>query len=219
MIRSIIKPLFDAMPGSLQDEIHYQLNIFRNKKIVEEWNESGKPVPPPHAIKQRLINDYRLKTGYSVLIETGTLTGGMIDAQRKHFKKIYSIELSEELWSNAVIKFKRYKHIELIQGDSGKKMFELTDQLSESAIFWLDGHYSAGNTAMGDVLCPVNNELKAILRNNHLSHVVLIDDARNFNGSETYPSIEEIKSFVQSTGRKFSMLVDEDVIQIIVQKD
>ncbi len=216
MLRLIAKQLFHKLPQSFQDEYQYQRNIKEGRKIIFEWEKRGKPLPPPHAVKQRLIHRYQENSGIDVMIETGTLTGGMIDAQRKNFKEIYSIELSEELWRKACERFKLYDHIKLIQGDSGTKMVDLTTKLNQPAIFWLDGHYSAGNTAMGDVLCPVIAELNAILRNSDLRHIILIDDARNFNGTDTYPTVDEIKLLVASKRKNFSYSVDEDVIQIVL---
>src|SRR5688572_14084116 len=74
-------------------------------KIIAEWKEQGKPVPPPHAVKQVMIENYQKQSGFKTLVETGTFLGEMVEAQRNNFEKIYSIELSEKLWQKASKRF------------------------------------------------------------------------------------------------------------------
>jgi hypothetical protein len=47
----------------------------------------------PHIVKQMAIAEYQQKYGYGTLIETGTYLGDMIEAQKKRFTHIISIEL------------------------------------------------------------------------------------------------------------------------------
>jgi protein-L-isoaspartate O-methyltransferase len=80
---------------------------------------NGKVIPPPHIVKQKVIEEYQNKFAVNVLVETGTFMGEMLYAQRKNFKSIYSIELSNELYKIAKQRLKNYKHINLLRGDSG----------------------------------------------------------------------------------------------------
>ena len=82
-----------------------------------------------------------------------------------------------------------------MQGDSGNVLNQLVPELNSAALFWLDGHYSGGQTAKGEKECPIYEELKSILASS-LEHIVLIDDARLFIGQHDYPTIEELKDFV-----------------------
>ena len=81
-------------------------------------------------------------------------------------------------------RFKNDTNIRIIQGDSGKVLSDILKDIREQAIFWLDGHYSAGITSKGEKDCPIFEELNAILENQKYNHVLLIDDARCFNGQE-----------------------------------
>ena len=117
----------------------------------------------------------------------------MVEAQRNHFEKIYSIELSEKLFNRAKKRFKDYSHITILHGDSGIVLNKLIPEIDKPALFWLDGHYSGGITAKGEKECPVPEELKTILKSS-LPHIILIDDARLFNGTHDYPTIEQIKT-------------------------
>ena len=98
-----------------------------------------------------------------MLVETGTYVGEMVDAMKDSFEKIYSIELGVELARNAQEKFSAYSHIHIIQGDSGQVLKTLASQIRQPALFWLDGHYSAGITAKGAKDTPVCEELQYIL--------------------------------------------------------
>jgi hypothetical protein len=43
----------------------------------------GKPVPPPHFVKQSVVRKYAKKFRIEVLVETGTYHGAMVEAMRK----------------------------------------------------------------------------------------------------------------------------------------
>lgn len=96
----------------------------------------------PHVIKQEVIINFQKKYSIKILVETGTFWGEMIYAQRKNFEKIISIELLQKLYNAASKRFKKYKNIEIINGDSEEILNQIITQILEPAIFWLDGHYS-----------------------------------------------------------------------------
>jgi hypothetical protein len=186
------------IPRHLRDR--YRSNYMKKNRnsIIGEWKSSGNPIPVPHAVKQLMIERYQRLSGYEVLVETGTFLGDMVEAQRENFSKIYSVELGPRLWKNAVQRFKKFNHINIIQGDSGKVLDQVTALLNQPAIFWLDGHYSAGVTARGEKDCPIYGEVDAIFRHQRLPHILLIDDARLFVGQGDYPTIEELTQYVKS---------------------
>lgn len=182
-------------------------------KQLTEWERNGKPSPPPHIVKQKTVEEYRNKYGPDILVETGTYLGEMVEAQRENFKKIYSIELSERLFTKAKKRFKAFSHITILQGDSGIVLNKLVPSIDQPAIFWLDGHYSGGITALGEKECPVPEELNAILESK-FDHVILIDDARLFNGTNDYPTIEEIKGIFRAKGKNYNIETRDDIIRI-----
>ena len=109
------------------------------------WDRRGRPVPPPHAVKERIVLDHARERGISVLVETGTLYGEMIEATLHSFRRIWSIELSPELGGRAAARFRRWPHVTIVQGDSGVELARVAAQVDEPAVFWLDGHYSGGS--------------------------------------------------------------------------
>lgn len=188
-------------------------DILRYRKEYLAWKWNGRPLPPPHFVKQLAIRDYRRRFSCTTLVETGTYLGEMVHAQKKYFKKIISIELSSELFRNAQKKFYGQNRIDLRNGDSGEMLKIIVPTLTESALFWLDGHYSGGNTAKGDIGTPILSELETIFRSS-LPHVILIDDARLFNGTDDYPTLETLRSVVKGTPYSFS--VKDDIIRLTV---
>lgn len=188
---SLSKKLFDIMPEFAQKKYV----LVKNKRKFAKWKKDGCLPPVPHIVKQEAIKYYRDKYNINTLVETGTYLGDMVWAQQDNFKKIYSIELSEALAENGKKRFAGKPHIEVIQGDSGQVMSTLINKLPEKTLFWLDGHYSSGNTACGDKECPILEEVKAILSSG-VEHILLIDDARCFTGENDYPTIEYLSGFI-----------------------
>jgi len=146
----------------------------------------------------------------NVLVETGTYLGDMVWAQKDYFQKIYSIELSEELFHKAKKRFSNNNNVELIQGDSSEKINEIVSKITEPVLFWLDGHYSGGITAKGKTICPIYGELAHVF-NSPYSHVILIDDARLFTGKDDYPTQHDLGNFV-SANSAYKMKVENDII-------
>ena len=195
-------------------------NLFKKNIVINhegqlaEWEKNGRPLPPPHIVKQKAIDEYRIKFNTEILVETGTYLGDMVEVQRNNFQKIYSIELSEKLFRRAKKRFKNFSHITILNGDSGIVLNKLMPGIDKPALFWLDGHYSGGITAKAEKECPVPEELEAILKN-PLPHIILIDDARLFNGTHDYPTIEQIKNIISKAGKNYSLEAEDDILRLV----
>lgn len=209
IVNKILRPFLPQM-------VLNSWNKQRQKMQLKEWENNGCPAPPPHLIKQITIKEYQNKYLFEVLVETGTYMGDMIEAQKKNFKKIYSIELGINLFNEAKKRFKEDKNVTIVQGDSGKVLHDILLKINEPAIFWLDGHYSAGITARGDKDCPIFEELDAIFNKNNFEHILLIDDARLFIGEGDYPTIEELTNYIRSKNEKYRVNVKHDIIRYVI---
>jgi len=163
-------------------------------KYIKDWQKIDMIGAPPHAVKRKMIDEYRIKHNCDILVETGTYLGDMIYFNLDKFKKIFSIELSENLANMSKNIFKNKKHVKILIGDSGIKLKEVILELDSKSLFWLDGHYSGGLTAKGESNCPVLKELDIIFNNNIYRHIILIDDANAFDGKNDYPNKEEIEN-------------------------
>lgn len=209
IVKNALKPLIPQFAWNRLSRTH-------EKKLLSEWNKNGCPVPPPHIVKQMTIREYQEKYGYSVLVETGTYMGTMVEAQKKIFKKIFSIELGVDLFKDATKRFKKDKNITIVHGDSGKVLPEILLKINEPAIFWLDGHYSAGITAKGEKDCPIFEELNAIFDSKKFNHILLIDDARLFVGKGDYPTIDKLTEYIKSRSEKYQVEVKHDILRYVI---
>lgn len=181
---------------------------------IKRWEQQGRNGPPPHAIKQGVLREYAQRFGMRILVESGTYHGDMVAALTSSFEQIYSIELSKELHAKARRRFRNHANINLIQGDSGSVLKELVAKLPGPALFWLDGHYSAGPTAHGVLSTPIYEELRYVLNASERRHVIIIDDARCFGVEKDYPAIDQLTSFINSQREDVEVLVKDDSIRI-----
>lgn len=187
---------------------------FWDKKKYRKWALSGKLIPPPHIVKQITVKTYASQFGIDIFVETGTYLGEMIDAVKYNFKRIFSLELSQELYENAREKFSKHKHISIINGDSAQILPEILNHVREPCLFWLDGHYSGGNTAKGEKETPIMEELKQICAHPDQNHLILIDDAREFTGQNDYPTLDSLRTFIGTKLPNFEFDVEDDIIRI-----
>lgn len=197
--------------------ISYFKTVRRKKKDIKElerWIKTGKQNPPPHIIKQKNLLDYATKYNLKFFVETGTFNGDMIEAMKDHFDELYSIELCQPLFEKAEKRFKFQKNITLIQGDSGKKLKSIMKRIDRPALFWLDGHYSGGETALAEKETPIFEELICILESKDHQHVIVIDDARLFGTDLSYPTINELNTLVNSRRDNLEITVEYDSIKI-----
>lgn len=191
--------------------------LTRHKQSQEyrRWVRDGMQMPPPHIAKQNALKEVAKRFGLRVLVETGTYQGDMVEAMKDTFDRIYTIELSPELHRRAADRFRRNRNVEVILGDSGTQLGSVVAQLKDAALFWLDGHYSAGVTARGAEDTPIYRELEHILGSGVPGHVIVIDDARSFGSDPAYPTLGELRSFVESRRPGYMVDVTNDSIRLL----
>jgi hypothetical protein len=168
----------------------------------------------PHPIKMMVVGSYLKQFSLDNFVETGTFHGDTLGYIAKSGVRCTSIELSKQLYQDACIRFKRYKNVKLVQGDSGTRIPELLHEISKPTLFWLDGHYSSGITASAKIHTPISAELKAILSHPIKQHVILIDDARCFDGTGDYPHLDELMQVIREDGN-YSVECSTDIIRLI----
>ena len=188
---------------------------WRDSKAERAWIESGKIGPPPSVVKRRIIDEYRTRFNLDTLVETGTHLGDTVEFFRSKCARIFSIELSDTYARDAQERFRAYRHIEILHGDSGILLSEILKRLERPALFWLDGHYSGGLTAKADLDTPILRELESIFAHRIGNHVVLIDDARLFTGTDDYPTLEALRGMVQARKPEYSFAVEKDIIRCV----
>lgn len=193
-------------------------------RIVEritsnEYKGQGKPAPA--VLKRKTVAAYAKKYGCNVLIETGTYLGEMVEYQARNFKEIFSIEIADLFYEFSSKRLRKYNNIFIIKGDSSIALGKVCKNISrdDRVIFWLDGHYSGGHTGKGEKECPIYEELTNIFKTRTDKDVILIDDARCFNGEGDYPTVSELSMFIRQERQNASIKIKNDIIRVILEAE
>jgi tetratricopeptide (TPR) repeat protein len=197
--------------------IVYGLIIFCASKLVA--GDGHKPVLELQFIKN---NEWALTAQFlsqlasisqaNIFIESGTYTGTTVEAAKKYFHEVHSIELSHTLYLKALDKFKQDKNVSLYQGDSAKILPRILPDIKGKIIFWLDAHYSGGITAKGGMDTPIMYELEAIKKSGLRSTIILIDDIRCFGTMANYPVLCDVYKMIKSINPLYNVEIMGDVL-------
>jgi hypothetical protein len=195
-----------------------ETQLFHFYKSISAWGEYAswklRNVPgagAPHLVKQRTIAEFSSRFNLQTLVETGTNYAHMLYVNKNRFREIYSIELDEYRAQSARRKFASRLNIHVLQGDSANVLPKLLLTLKEPCLFWLDGHDF-------DISTPVKRELDAIYNHPIRGHVLLIDDARWFDGRTEYPTLDQLR---EKTAREYpdhTVEIKDDIIRIYVPR-
>lgn len=169
------------------------------------------PLPPP-SVKLAVIRNNTPNPRPNVFIETGTYHGDTVAAIRDLYARVISIEVDETLYRKACARFAADKNICIVQGDCAQELPMILAALQEPAVFWLDGHYSGGETGKGEVEDPILISLNQIEAHPIRNHVIFVDDARTFDGREGRPDISEVINCIKKVDRRYIIRVQSDII-------
>lgn len=178
------------------------------------WLFRGMPVPAHGLYKKDIIKKYAKKYKIDIFLETGTAGGGTVLRMKEYFKKLYTIELDPTLYHQGKALVSDTEKITCVEGDSGVMTKEIIQGIDEPILFWLDAHYSGHGTARGVVDTPIVQELLSIINHKNKKHVVLIDDAREFNGTNDYPELGELKKIIKDKAPWYTVSQDNDILII-----
>jgi hypothetical protein len=175
-----------------------------------------RPHPSPPHLKRRTVLTFSREQKFEAFIETGTYRGDMLAKvlKKTSINKIFSIELDKSLAAEASFRFQKSPRIQISQGDSGEVLAIALSKLPQPALFWLDGHFSGGVTALGDATTPIFAELRAIESFKRKRDLILIDDIRLFNGKDGYPTLEELVDLIGKLNPAWKCHVHGDILQI-----
>jgi len=162
--------------------------------------------------------------GIRDFVETGTYDGATAIKMAKIFERVWTIEVSWDLYAKAKINLKSYSNIESVFGDSTDVLPSVLQKIRKPAVFWLDAHWSGGDTGQGTSECPVTSEI-SLIRADNADHVILIDDARYFlappplpHKRDEWPDITQIVDTLQHHKPEPYILILEDVIVAVPKK-
>ena len=166
------------------------------------------------SLKQNELQEIQSLYGYNIneqFIETGTYMGTTILNIKNLFKKIYTIELNQDLHDYCKKKFENDYNVNCLQGNSVAQLQKILDINNNDTIFFLDGHYSGGETSRGDIDVPLLQELEVINKYFKNNGIIIIDDLRLFgtNSNEDWTKITKKNILHKLDNVKFSLTIDK----------
>jgi len=178
-----MKVFFYYIIQKLVDSKFFLIYLSRWKSVgwISKYSKAA-----PFLFKKKLFDKNDISDG--IWVETGTYIGLSTEYLADISKMVYSIEPSNKYYELSKEKLSSKKNVKLFHGTSEDCLGNLLENIDATNIsFWLDGHFSAGDTFEGLNHSPVLHELD-LIKNNLLKFEkinILIDDFRIF--SSFYP--------------------------------
>ena len=151
---------------------------------------------------------------FKIFIETGTAYGQTVVEIQPYFEKIFTVEISKQLWEWTNPKICDCENVEHVLGDSLVEIPKFLDSLTEEdkVFFWLDAHWSQGLSSKNHLDCPLVEEC-VIIDNQYKADIglVVIDDIRMFEtkGNEDWTEISN--EAVRSSFKNFDIIVSKEI--------
>jgi hypothetical protein len=156
-------------------------------------------------------------------IETGTYLGETAFWASQHFEHVITIEKSSYYWGLAQKKYSNIKNVQFLLGDSREVLQEFLPRLASPTVYWLDAHWSGGETYGQFDECALLDELE-IINKTPAENFILIDDARLFlsppnrpYSANQWPDLSTIIQIINPNFNKRYVVVIEDVIVAVPQ--
>jgi hypothetical protein len=153
--------------------------------------------------------------------EGGTYRGGTATQASRIFRSVHTVERSEAMFNVAKSSLAGIGNVTLLFGDSRQHLPEFVAQHPD-ALYWLDAHWSGGETYGEGDECPLMEELGIIFAGNTRS-AILVDDARLFaappprpHRREAWPTLLDIAHALPDD---WDMILREDVIYLLPAAD
>ena len=185
------------------------INFFINLRDLLSWQKRHFVQPSPNFIKRAIIKKYTVPN--SIFIETGTLTGNMIFYLHKSFSFCYSLEPSKKFYDLSSKRLSNIKNKILLNDTSENALEKTIKQILEShktqknLVFFLDAHYSGGDTFLAKKATPIILELEIIekymLQFDKI--IIIVDDIESF-GTGDYPKKEFLVNFALKNKKNFN---------------
>jgi len=172
---------------------------------------------PPQKLIESLTQKFKIKN----FVETGTYQGGTALWAANIFEKVLTIEKSDELYRQLVDKHGDNPKLELIFGDSREKLEEIIHSVKTPTVFWLDAHWSGGETYGETDQCPLLEEIE-IIKSFSSDAYLLIDDARLFlsppqlpHNVNQWPSISQIIETLHAhASDDYTVIIEDCIISV-----
>ena len=110
----------------------------------------------------------------------------------------------------------RLRNVLCLQGDALKLLPSVLERVEvRDALVFLDGHFSGGVTAHGELAEPACEEILALAGYKDKINALIVDDFRCFGRDKGYPSRSRLLETVEdSFGREFDYTVHLDQLLV-----
>jgi hypothetical protein len=173
-------------------------------------------------VPEQLVRDLHDRLGLERAVETGTYRGEGARVLADVFERVATIEIAPGLARAAANSLSSLRNVEVICGDSCEVLPTLVDP-ARPTLYWLDGHWSGGETGGHRHECPVLAELGAV-SGGHPDDCILIDDARLFlapppppHNAEDWPRYRDIEDALRLARPSHLIIVAHDVVVSVPQ--
>lgn len=149
---------------------------------------------------------------WKIFVETGTYMGETIKQMAPNFETLYTIEIDPILYysTSYTLKSQGINNVNFILGDSSVELAAICETVKSPMVFFLDGHFSSGDTGRGSKDCPLLDEIK-VIASRTANDVIIIDDYRLFGtkNNEDWSEISE-KAIMDIFGTPKKSFVSND---------
>ena len=135
-----------------------------------------------------LMNISYIKTNnIQNFVETGTYKAQTTKMAATLFETVYSTEIDNRLYKDALTTCKDLKNVNLLYGDSLDLLQIITPNVVDGSVFFLDAHVSGADSSWnGTDRVPLMEEINIILSHKLGPSVFILDDVRFWkNQSQT----------------------------------
>jgi hypothetical protein len=175
-------------------------------------------------IPQEIAIELARLNGSTIFIETGTFQGSTTRWASNYFEIVQTIERAEDLYRLHSKALAEIKGVIPHLGDSRDILPQIVKDIgARKALYWLDGHWSGGETAGQNDECPLLDELACL--SGRTEDIILIDDARLFlcappspHNASQWPTIADIVAVLLKSGQEPFVQIVDDVIFVIPNK-
>jgi hypothetical protein len=185
--------------------------------IVDMYRLARFDVRNPHSFsKVRQIKALARRTNSRVFVEAGTFLGNTAMRCSSAFEKVITIELDAKLFQQAKNYLSRRANVLCLEGDALKILPTVLEKSDVAdALIFLDGHFSGGVTAHGDLAEPACEEIALLARYKSKINAIVVDDFRCFGRDKGWPKKSLLLEAVENSfGDEFDFTIHMDQLLI-----